>query len=195
MSARETSTRETFLEVSVAVFAAGVLSAVMAGGWLQAVPSLTGPRHPAKPFKTFDEFYPFYLTQHQDPTCQLLHIIGTGLAAFWLGVANMASLHKSLASASLMLLAGLVACEANQGNPDSVMELVAMASTLGFSLLLLNHRLSTVLIALLIAYGCAWAGHFYYEKNTPATFLYPSWSLLGDLRAFATYVQLRLDAA
>jgi len=31
---------------------------------------------PASRFKTLWEFYPFYLSQHLDPTCRRLHIIG-----------------------------------------------------------------------------------------------------------------------
>ncbi len=31
-----------------------------------------------------------------------------------------------------------------------------------------------------VGYGFAWVGHFFYEKNKPATFKYPVWSLLGD---------------
>nr|WP_276617355.1 DUF962 domain-containing protein [Pseudomonas syringae] len=30
-------------------------------------------------------------------------------------------------------------------------------------------------------YGFAWAGHFFFEKNRPATFKHPFYSLLGDL--------------
>jgi len=30
-----------------------------------------------EPFKTFKEFYPFYLRQHQHKICRLLHVIGT----------------------------------------------------------------------------------------------------------------------
>jgi hypothetical protein len=31
-----------------------------------------------------------------------------------------------------------------------------------------------------LGYGFAWLGHFFFEKNTPATFTYPWYSLLGD---------------
>lgn len=30
-------------------------------------------------YKSFEEFYPFYLSQHQNPTCRKLHVIGTAL--------------------------------------------------------------------------------------------------------------------
>jgi len=31
-----------------------------------------------------------------------------------------------------------------------------------------------------IGYGFAWVGHFFFEKNRPATFKHPFYSLLGD---------------
>jgi hypothetical protein len=34
----------------------------------------------------------------------------------------------------------------------------------------------------LLGYGFAWVGHFFFEKNQPATFTYPAWSFRGDLR-------------
>ncbi len=32
----------------------------------------------------------------------------------------------------------------------------------------------------LVGYGFAWIGHFVFEKNRPATFSYPLYSLMGD---------------
>lgn len=43
----------------------------------------------------------------------------------------------------------------------------------------------SLLIALpLVGYGFAWLGHFFFEKNKPATFTYPLWSLMGDFVMF-----------
>ncbi|MBP8098815.1 MAG: DUF962 domain-containing protein [Arenimonas sp.] len=37
-----------------------------------------------------------------------------------------------------------------------------------------------ILYALLCGYGFAWVGHFVFEKNKPATFKHPIYSLAGD---------------
>jgi hypothetical protein len=36
----------------------------------------------------------------------------------------------------------------------------------------------------LAGYGFAWVGHFFFEKNRPATFTYPFYSLIGDFVMF-----------
>ena len=36
----------------------------------------------------------------------------------------------------------------------------------------------------LAGYGFAWIGHFFFEKNHPATFTHPFYSLLGDWAMF-----------
>lgn len=40
----------------------------------------------------------------------------------------------------------------------------------------------TLALVPIVGYGLAWIGHFYFEKNKPATFKYPLYSLRADLR-------------
>ncbi len=87
-------------------------------------------------FKSFTDFYPFYLREHANLMCRRLHFIGTA------------------AVISLLLLFFFT------GNP-------------------------TLLILLpFVGYGFAWIGHFGFEKNRPATFKHPLYSLLGDFKMF-----------
>ncbi len=89
-----------------------------------------------KKYQSLKEFYPYYLSEHQNPTSRLLHFVGTGLVLVVLVLA--------IALENYSWLAGIP----------------------------------------LLGYGFAWVGHFFFEKNKPATFTYPFYSLASDFLLF-----------
>jgi hypothetical protein len=92
-----------------------------------------------KRFQSLKEFYPYYLSEHEDTTCRGLHFTGTSLFFVFLFTA------------------------------------------------LLTQNYSLLWFCPLMGYGFAWVGHFFFEKNKPATFKYPLWSLTSD---FILYFQI-----
>ena len=83
-------------------------------------------------FNSFAEFYPYYLSEHENLTCRRLHFVGSTLI------------------------------------------LVLLAYTL------MTEQWVLLWLIPVLGYGFAWTGHFFFEKNRPATFKYPFYSLLGD---------------
>ena len=98
-----------------------------------------------QPIATYREFYKFYLSEHQDKTCRLLHVIGTTFV-------------------------------------------IAM---LFMSIYKLDYRI--FLLIPVVGYGFAWVGHFVFEKNKPATFKYPLWSLKSDFKMYFDILAGRLS--
>jgi hypothetical protein len=56
----------------------------------------------------------------------------------------------------------------------STLILVLLAYTL------MTQQWSWLWLLPVLGYGFAWAGHFFFEHNKPATFDYPFYSLIGD---------------
>lgn len=50
-----------------------------------------------------------------------------------------------------------------------------------------------IMLAILAGYAFAWIGHFFFEKNKPATFTHPLYSFMGDWRMFWDVVRGRIQ--
>ncbi len=91
-------------------------------------------------FKDYEDFWPFYVAEHRDPTCRKLHFIGTSIV-------------------------------------------MAMAP---------NPLLWPLLPV--AGYGFAWVGHFKFERNKPASFKHPLWSLRADFRMWRKIATGQMEA-
>jgi len=89
-----------------------------------------------KKYKSFNEFYAFYLKEHQNYMCRVLHFTGTTLF--------------------FVVLMGAF----------------------------LFHKISLLWLCPIVGYGFAWVGHYFFEKNKPATFNHPLYSLLSDFKMY-----------
>jgi hypothetical protein len=90
-------------------------------------------------YQTFEEFWPYYVSEHASEWTRALHFAGTTVAG--------------------LCLASAIA----------------------------TRRPSLLLGALVGGYGPAWVSHFFIEKNRPATFTYPVWSLISDYKMFGLF--------
>ena len=126
--------------------------------------------------QSFQEFWPYYLSEHSHPLCRHVHFVGTTgfvgylfyliSADYWVGGALIAS-----------LLIGWLTFRV-EAKQNAFWALFGMIG-------LMIAADPAVLYGVLFAYFWAWVGHFLIEHNRPATFSYPLWSLAGDFRMWA----------
>jgi hypothetical protein len=134
--------------------------------------------------QTFAEFWPYYIGEHRDPTCRRLHFAGT-TTFFGILIACLVArpLLFGLATVASFGLAFVTfRMEARRSSAPVLLAIIALCA-------LANPA---ILSGVVVAYGFAWAGHFLVEKNRPATFTYPMWSLAGDFRMWSELVRGRL---
>jgi hypothetical protein len=96
-------------------------------------------------YASFRDFYPFYLSEHENRICRRLHFVGTLLVI-------------------LVVIVAIATADARW-----------------------------LLLAPLAGYGFAWTGHFFFEKNRPATFKHPLYSLAGDWVMFWDVLNRRVS--
>jgi hypothetical protein len=58
---------------------------------------------------------------------------------------------------------------------------------------ILTKRRWLLALAPIVGYGPAWLGHFLIEKNKPATFKHPLWSLRGDFVMWSKMVRGKMS--
>ncbi len=99
-----------------------------------------------KRYGSFEEFWPYYVREHQHKATRIMHFVGTtaAVATFATGV--------------------------------------------------LLRKKWMMLVAPVLGYGPAWISHFFIEKNRPATFTYPLWSLRADFVMWKKIVTGQMDA-
>ena len=97
-------------------------------------------------FKTYAEFWDFYVSEHSKPLTRLLHFAGTTLG--------------------LVLLIYFVA----------------------------TGRWYFFPLFFVVGYAFAWFGHFFVEKNRPASFKYPFWSFISDFKMIGLMLAGRMSA-
>jgi hypothetical protein len=72
-----------------------------------------------------------------------------------------------------------------------------IGSTLGLVCLILafaTGNLWFILPGFILGYAFAWIGHFFLERNKPATFKYPFWSLRADWKMWMLILTGRMAA-
>lgn len=86
----------------------------------------------------------------------------------------------------------------NTNKTNRLLHVIGTTLVLAIAITAIYHNLPILWIFVPIAgYGFAWVGHFFFEKNKPATFKYPLWSLSSDFKMYFEIVsgKLPLDSS
>ena len=123
---------------------------------------------------TYAEFWPHYISEHSSAISRRLHFVGTtGFGVILVGCAVTTPLRMFLALAiSVGLLLVGFRMEARRSSAPLLLSAILVCA--------LANPL--ILLGVLWAYGFAWFGHFRVERNRPATFSHPLWSLASDFK-------------
>ena len=127
--------------------------------------------------QSFTEFWPFYLSQHSNIYCRVLHFFGTTI--FFLVLLLCFLLHGWAIIIGVVSTTVITAISFQWESKRSSLPILCV----GIIVLLIADW--WIIFGILGAYAFAWCGHFLLEKNRPATFTYPVWSLVGDFKMWA----------
>lgn len=64
---------------------------------------------------------------------------------------------------------------------------------LGLAKSIKNRSAKPLLKGIAAGYACAWVGHFFFEKNKPASFKFPIQSFVSDFRMYSDVLRGRLS--
>lgn len=97
------------------------------------------------PIRQYEDFYRFYLSEHQNVTSRRLHVVGS--------LAGLYGVYKAVRTG----------------------------------------RKRYIAFGLVTGYACAWVGHFFFEKNKPASFKQPLYSFISDWRMLGDVARGRVS--
>jgi len=126
--------------------------------------------------QSYGEFWTYYQNEHRNPSCRKLHFFGTSMfiavdiyclitEPLWFGLASIAAVALTVIFWNLE----------RKRNAFPVLFAILIMTALANPIILFGS---------LTAYFWAWVGHFMLEKNRPATFQYPLWSLVSDFKMY-----------
>ena len=141
--------------------------------------------------ESYADFWPYYLREHANPTARALHYFGTSLViSAFLGLMVSGRHWWALAPFPIGFGLGWLVTRFWHGLKAHDAGFILCALFFCFEAAVLRDV--TLILPIVAGYGPAWVAHFFIEKNRPATFTYPAWSIFSDFRMTALWLGGRL---